>query len=349
MPKGWTSGRAGNVEIDFTKPFSDEQKAYLAANIKGIESAAGVIAFDPKQPLSRTAAEQLKIVHKIAGEEKELTIWDTAQMAAKAGGAEAAHREKAELEKKQSRYDEFNKAVSEGKMPSDESLVAVAGILGVTKEQLVAGIASSDDDASAKPAKGKQAQAVGIDPSSKEFKDAVAATVREQFGKQLLPSEFHAQFLNDGFKAQTDKLLDAEIDKAIKANPVIAKLTKEAGDDKAKQDILTSLVGIFKSTVDQQARGRAIQIAQAGTGDIQEEIPNIVKGVVAQTDPTAILAKVAPQPIIFGASAPGEVPLTVLSKEKIARVPIDHADYEKNLARTMGQQIAQKLVVGSAV
>jgi len=338
------------VEIDFTKPLTEEAKAYLRQNHAAIAEAGGVVLLDPSKPLTSADVASLKIRYKVAGQDVEETIPDALTKASKAEGAEMRFRSAAEAIKFKEAHDRFVAATKESKMPTDDDLTLVAAGLGVTKEQLAAGLvggADDTDDVNTGKGKGSHKAAAGIDPSSPEFKAAVAKIVEETYGKRLLPTEYHGQFLSEGFQKQTDQLLKAEITKALAANPVIAKLTAEAGTDKAKKEILGQLTQMYTSTVEQQARGRAIQIAQAGTGDIQEEIPNIVRDCVKQTDPAALLAKVAPQPIVFGAGEPGEVPISVLSNEKVAQVPMDHPDYEANMAKTMGQMIAKQMAVGA--
>lgn len=337
------------MEIDFTKPLTDEAKAYLKANLPAIGKAAEGLFLDPSKPLTAADVASLKIRYKVAGQDVEESIPDALAKASKAEGAELRFRSAAEAIKFKEAHDRFVAATKESKMPADEDLTLVAAGLGVTKEQLAAGLGGGADDAEGGD-KGKgnhKAAAPTIDPASPEFKAAVQKIVDEQYGKRMFPTEYHQQFNNEGFQKQTEQLLRAEIAKALAADPTIARLTAEAGTDKAKKEILGQLTQMFTSTVEQQARGRAIQIAQAGTGDIQEEIPNIVRECVKQTDPAAILAKVAPQPINFGVSEPGEVPISVLSNEKIARVPMDHPDYEANMAKTMGQMIAKQMAVGT--
>ncbi len=340
--------RAVDIEIDFTKPLTDEQKAYLKEHLPDVEKAAGGVFFDPTVPLTRTDAEQLKIRYKAAGKEIEETIQEALERASKGEGADQRFRQAAEAIKFQEAHTRFVEATTAGQMPTDEDLTLVAAGIGVTKEQLAAGLGGGTaDDGDTDKGKAK-APAKGTAPlSGEDFEAAVEAAVNKRLGKRLLPTEYHGQYLSEGFQKHTDALLKGEIEKALKADPVLAKLGKEAGDDDSKKAILGQMTRMLTSTVEQQARGRAIQIAQAGSGDILEELPGIVKDLVAQADPAAILAKVAPQPIVFGASAPGEVPITVLSKEKVPHVSMDDPNYEDNLVKEIGQQIAQKMALTS--
>lgn len=333
------------MEIDFTKDLTDAQKAYLAENLRKIELGTGKVFFDPKTPLTTTDAGQLMVKYTANGKEIEGRLEDVLQRASKADGADKRFQAAADAMKFKEAHDRFVETVQKGDMPSDEDLNIVAAGIGVTKDALVAGIGGGDDDDGQPAQKGKHSKAAPqpFDMSSPEAQAAMEKFITEKFGSRLLPSQFHGEFLQEGFKKHWEGVLAGQIAKAIQDNPVISKLTKDAGNNTAKKEILAQMTKMYTSTVEQQARGRAIQIAQAGTGDITEEIPGIVKDLVEKTDPAALLARVTPQPINFGVSEPGQLPISVLSGEKVAKVPMGHPDYEANLAKEIGQQLAKEM------
>jgi hypothetical protein len=332
------------MEVDFSN-LTDEAKDYLKKHMDDVETATGVIAFDPTKPIGRSAMEQLKIEPTVDGKKVPMSVWEASQKASLAASTAHEKREAAEAKKVVTHLNQFRELTEKGEMPSQEVLDTVASAIGVSRENLVAGLTgegggNGDGQAGAKKTNDSNGEA-GATMDEKALQALIDKRVEEKYGKRLLPSEFHAQFVNEGMTKHADELLKAEVDKALKSNPEIVKLVKEAGDDKQKQEVITRFQNMYTRTVDKAARGRIAQIARDGTGDITEEIPDIVKDIVDATDPTSILQLVAPQPIHFGAGGPGESDLTILSKEKPEPVPYGHPDYEKHLMQEVGMALAE--------
>jgi len=144
-------------------------------------------------------------------------------------------------------------------------------------------------------------------------------------------------------------MLGVEIDKAVEASPEFQKLREEAGDNKRRQTALTNVVGWLKSTAIKQADGRIAQINAAGKGDIMEDLPDIVKDVFTSNDPTELLATVTPQPdIIFGASEPGEAPITILSDDAKTDLRTDDPNFLDNEVQLIGKALAENSELSGA-
>ena len=329
-------------EIDFEN-LTDEMKQALKANLETIEKATGVIAFDPSKPISRSDMEQLKISHKMDGEQKEMSVWDTVQMASKGVAYDKHQRTNSENAKVRAAMKSFREMESLKDMPDDETLELVAQEMGSTKENLVATVKNmfgANDEPAAKPS--KAAVSSGVDTNSKEFKEAVVSTVKELMSDNLVPTKFHGQYLNAGMKKQAEEALQSEIQKAVEADSRLKKLWEAAGDNEQRKEVLGIVTKMLTSTVDKQARGRITEIAAAGEGDILEEIPGIVKGLVEITNPDELLSKVSPQPITFGAAEPGDAAIKILSGDKPEKVSMADSNlYEDSLAAQIGQKLAE--------
>lgn len=331
------------MEIDFEN-LTEEAKQALKDNLESIEKVAGVVAFDPSKPITRSDMEQLTIKHQMDGEQREMSVWDTVQMASKGVAFDKHQRTNSENAKVRAALKSVREMESLDDMPDAATLEIVANEMGTTKDNLEASLKNSFSagDPPAKPPVSKQTPGSGIDTNSKEFKDAVVAAVKEGMGDHLVPTKYHGAFLNDGMKAQAEAALKSEIDKVIAEDPRLKKMAEEVGDDEQRKSVLATVTGMLTSTVDKQARGRITQIAAAGQGDILEEIPGIVKDLVEITKPDELLSKVAPQPINFGASEPGDAALTILSGEKPETVSMAEDNlYEDNLAKRIGQKLVE--------
>jgi hypothetical protein len=327
------------VEIDFAN-LTDEMKAALKEHMGAIEEATGTISFDPSEPLPRTAMEQLKISPKVDGKTQEMTVWDASQKASLASSTAHEKREAAEAVKFKAAFDKFTAANEAGQMPDADVLDVVAGGLGVTKEALVAGLSGEGEGegegkspAAAKPA--ATATAATLD------KKAIAKVVEEVVGDRLLPNKYARDFVAAGMDTEATALLTKTITEAIDKDPKLAQIRKDLGENEEKKSILDELTRMYTSTVDKQSRGRIAEMQQAGTGDITEEIPGIVAAVVKDADPSSILAKAAPQPIVLGGGEPGDLPVSIPSNEKLdANLPTDDADFEDNEVKLAMQSIA---------
>jgi len=331
------------MDIDFAN-LTDEMKAALKENLEKIEEAAGVVAFDPNEPLSRTAMEQLKIKQKIAGKDEELTVYDAAQKAAKAGGADKAFREKAALEARIEHLESFSKAIKNKEMPSDDAFRAVAEVLDTDVPTLRASVGldqAGDDDQGGTVDTKTQPKGQKATQQSQATKKITLEDLDASVLERILPTKYHGQHVSQTMKTAADKMLDDEITKALTNSPALAKLQKTAEGNPNQKFVLDEISKVFKSTVDKQARGRIIEMQQTGTGDILEEIPGIVKGLVESTDLSGILAKATPQPIIIGGGEPGDMPLSVLSGEKLKDdLRTDDPDYLDNEVKIMAQRLA---------
>ncbi|MFH0823544.1 MAG: hypothetical protein V2B18_12390, partial [Pseudomonadota bacterium] len=197
------------MEIEFGKPWTDEQRAYIKANLSAIGEATGSMFLDPSKPLTAAEAATLKIQYKVAGNDVEELLPEVLTKASKAEGAEARFRSAAAAVKFQEAHNRFVAATKEGKMPTDDDLVLVAGGLGVTKEQLAEGLGAAgaeDNDDNGDKNRGKKGT-TGIDPASPEFQAAVERAVETKFGKRMFPTEYHQQYNNEGFQKQTEQML----------------------------------------------------------------------------------------------------------------------------------------------
>lgn len=338
------------MEIDFNN-LTDEAKQALKDNLEKIESATGVIAFDPTKPLSRTDMEQLKISHKMDGEIKDMSVWDATQMASKGVAYDKHQRTNSENAKVRAAMKTFREMESIDDMPDDATLDLVAAEMGCSKETLVASVKNmyAPEAKPAAPANGKPAASSGtLDFNSKEFKQAVAAAAKEMLGDQLVKNPFGNSFLNEQMKIQAEAKLKEEIGKAITADPRYAKLVKEAGNNEQRKGVLDIVTKMLTSTVDKQARGRITEIAAAGEGDILEEIPGLVQELVEITNPSELLSKVTPQAMTFAGSEPGDAAITILSNDKPEVVSMsDENLYEENLAKQIGQRVARSQMAGA--
>jgi len=331
------------MEIDFEN-LTDEMKEALGKNVSAFESATGRISFDPSKPLDRSDMEQLKISHKMDGEQREMTIWDTTQMASKGVAYDKHQRVNTANQKLADATTTIREFKQGDALPDDATLELVAAAWGVDKAQIVAGLQGGTSEPDPEPTKDKGDKTVAtpdIQPDTQAFEDAVTKAVEKRLGNRLLSSEYHGQYLNGQITAEGDKMLAAEIKKAMDENPQLKKLAEDAGDDEQKKSVLESLTKIFVSTVDKQARGRIAQINAAGEGDIQEEIPGIAKEIVALTDPSDLMATIAPQPIIFKGASESDKSVTILSKETPDKVEMGDPGYEDYEVQMMGRRAAE--------
>jgi hypothetical protein len=339
-------------EIDFDN-LTDEMTQALKDNLEKIESATGVVAFDPTKPLSRTDMEQLKISHKMDGEVKEMSVWDTTQMASKGVAYDKHQRTNGENAKVRAAMKAFREMESLDDMPDDSTLELVAAEMGTSKENLVASVKNmytvgqaTGDMAKAKAPAGSGAAT--IDFNSPEAQAAMEAFIEKKYGDRIPKTKFHTDWLNSGMRAQAEESLREEIGKAVAADPRYAKLVKEAGDDKQRKGVLDIVTKMLTSTVDKQARGRITEIAAAGKGDILEEIPGIVQELVEITNPSELLSKVTPQAMNFAGSEPGDAAITILSGDKPESVSMsDENLYEENLAKNIGRKLAEAQMAGT--
>ncbi len=330
------------MEIDFSN-LTDDMKAEISKNVSAFEKTTGRISFDPNKPLDRSDMEQLKISHKMDGEQREMSVWDTTQMASK-GVAYDKHQRTNTANQKLADATKTIREFKQGdELPDDATLELVAGAWGVEKDQIVAGLQgqSADSEPDKKDKGDDKVAANEIKTDTKAFEEAVNKAVEKTVGDRLLTSKYHGQWLDGQISADGDKMLADEIEKAMGDNPDIKKLAAEAGDDEQKKAVLESLSKIFVSTVDKQARGRIAQINSAGEGDIQEEIPGIVKDIVTSTDPADLMAKIAPQPIIFKGASESDKSVTILSKETPDKVDMGEPGYEEYEMQMMGRKVAE--------
>lgn len=337
------------MDIDFEN-LTDEAKTALKDNLSKIEEATGTTAFDTSKPLERSDMEQLQISHKMDGEQKEMSIWDTVQMASKGVAYDKHQRANGENAKVVEAMKTFTDIESLDDMPDDATLEIVARTMGTTKDNLVASLEAlyAPEDKSAPKAKDKPVEKSGIDYDSPEFKKAVVAAAKELMPDNLVQTKFHGAFLNAGMKKQADEALAEEIQKVIKVDPRLAKLAEAAGDNEQRKGVLDIVTKMLTSTVDKQARGRITEIAAAGKGDIVEEIPNIVKELVEIIDPSELLSKVTPQAITFAGGEPGDAAIKILSSDKPEQVSMAEPEaYEDQLAANIGRKLAEVQMSGT--
>jgi hypothetical protein len=331
------------MDIDFEN-LTDEMKEALGKNVSAFESATGRISFDPSKPLDRSDMEQLKISHKMDGEQREMSVWDTTQMASKGVAFDKHQRVNTANQKLADATTTIREFKQGDTLPDDATLELVAAAWGVDKAQIVAGLQGGAAEPDPEPNKdkgGKKVDAKDIQTDTQAFKDAVTKAVEEQFGDRLLSSKYHGQWVDGRISEDGDKLLAKEIQKVMEENPQLKKLRDDAGDDEQKKSVLASLTKIYVSTVDKQARGRIAQINSAGEGDIQDEIPGIVKDIVALTDPSDLMATIAPQPIIFKGASESDESVTILSKETPDKVEMGDPGYEEYEMQMMGRRAAE--------
>jgi translation elongation factor EF-G len=338
------------MDIDFDN-LTDEAKKALKDNLEKIESATGVIAFDPSKPLSRSDMEQLKISHKMDGKIEDMTVWDATQMASKGVAYDKHQRTNSENAKVRAAMKAFREMESIDDLPDDSTLELVAAEMGTSKETLVASVKNMYAP-QAKPAASANGQsaawAATIDFSSPEAQAAMKAFIDKNYGDKLVKNPYGNNFLNEQMKVQAEAKLKEEIGKAITADPRYAKLVKEAGDNEQRKGVLDIVTKMLTSTVDKQARGRITEIAAAGEGDILEEIPGLVQELVEITNPSELLSKVTPQAMTFAGSEPGDAAITILSNDKPEVVSMaDENLYEENLAKQIGQRLATAQMAGA--
>lgn len=325
------------MDIDFGN-LTDEMKAELKKNLEKIEDATGVVAFDPSKPMSRAAMEQIKITQKIAGKDEELTVYEAAQRAAKAGGADAALRESSEAKAFKKAFDEFKTKTEAGEIPDDRILAIVAPALNVDVATLKASItAEAGSDDTKKTTKASAAAAVD--------EEAITKKVIESLTKQglLLPNKYAGDFLRDGMDLEGQKVLKDEVDKALAKDGRLTALLKKAEENPQHKGLLEKLSKGIPSTVQKLTRGRLAEIREAGTGNIVEEIPGIVADVVKDIDYDGILAMAAPQPIIMGGGESGDLDIKILSNEKPKDdLSTDDPDYLNNEVKIYAQRLAKE-------
>lgn len=323
------------MEIDFTKPLTDEAKAYLKANVEKIEEAAGVIAFDPAEPLSRTAMEQLKVRHKIAGKDETFTVWDAAQSKTKVGGADALMQKAGEAMKLAEAAGRIKEALAAGENPDDDDAKFVQKAL-------------SDDPAAflGKPDDGKNKRSkIEDQKSDSPARKVTLADLDPEVRELMFPTKHHGAFVGEQLDAEATRILKETITKGLANDPKRKAVEAKLGRDANKQSIMASFDKMAIDTLDQQARGRIAELRGSGTdGDILGEIPGIVGRFVANMDPQTILDKAAPQAILLGGSSPDDAPLRVLSDEDLSAIPKFDSNWPEAMARRAVQKLAAQQV-----
>ena len=117
------------------------------------------------------------------------------------------------------------------------------------------------------------------------------------------------------------KTLDTIIKESLDKHPQLSKYREQAKTNPQIKALLASMENIAKRTVTTDSLRRIDQMRAAGSGDILAEMPGIVNEGVKSLDLDTILPLAAPQPILLGASEPGQTPLTVLSHETVKELP----------------------------
>ena len=320
---------------------TDEDKADLKANIGNIEKITGLIAFNPEEPLSRSAQEQLKIKPKVDGKEVELSVWDAGQNTSLARAAAKNQRENAKNAKVVAALEAFRAIESKDDIPDDDTLDVVAEYIGTTKEAILASFNGQTDDDKGDKGADVADKTKAWDP--KAFADEVNKAVDERLKgieDRLLPTKYHGQYVQDRVSDEAKKLLAEKIDEAIASDKTLAKLTKDAGEDKQKLAVLSQLTKLYKSTATAKATGRIDTIVSQGKGDIEEEIPGIVSDTVALIDPTELVTLITPQSINFGGSE-SEQAIEILSTDANNDKPdFGTPEYDLHIAKQMGMKIA---------
>ncbi|MFH0981814.1 MAG: hypothetical protein V2A79_09775 [Planctomycetota bacterium] len=323
------------MDIDFTKPLTDEQKEYLKANLEHVEAATGTIAFDTKEPLSRTAMEQLKVKHQIAGREQEFSVWDAVQGKAKAGGADEAVKKAKDALKVVDAADRIKAAQDNGEDADPADIMLVASRLVSDPEALLAAADDGKNGKDKKPApraaatdQPRQVKLVELDPEVREL---------------LLPTKHHRAFVGELLDAEGEKILKENITKALANDPKRKAVEAKLGSDANKKAIMAAYDKIAIGTVDQQARGRIVELRGSGEGgDILGEIPAIAARFVETMNPQTILDKALPQPILLGGRSPDDAPLKVLSDEDLTAIPKFDATWPEEMAKRAAQKLARE-------
>ena len=335
------------MDIDFTKPLTDEAKAYLKANLGKVEEAAGGVAIDPNEPLSRTAMEQLKIRHKIAGQEEDFSVWDGVQRASKAGGAEKAMKDAAEALTLKGALDRIKAANAIGQQPTDEDSALVLGALHPNPEALL-GEDDGDQGTRGNGKGGKTAKAAADPDLEHKIAAAIDAGLK-RIEKRLLPTEHHGAFLSEQLDAEAQKILRQAAEKSVKEDPRRKEIEKKIGTDANRKEIMAIYDRAAIDTVVQQATGRIQEIkASGGSGDILSEMKGLAEGVVAAMNPQAMLDRAVPQPILIGGGGPDDLPLTVPSAQDApARPKLDDPEFADKTAALWAHRIASQQMAGS--
>jgi hypothetical protein len=332
------------MEINFEKPTPEQVEAIR----KALPNLNLGMVIDPTKPLTREQAEALKVQVKVAGEEKEVAIWDTMQGFTKQEGADIklraaskaqkdADAKEVELEKAVKFYkagQALIEAEKSGQAPTREVIRAVAEGMTTEVDDLVAALegAGTEEKATAKAAAG------GGRPNRKitleDLDPALAARLKTQAESDFIQEQLHKS---------GNEYLAAAIKKALDKDPRIVKVMKDIGNDANKKAIFDKLEKIATGTVDTRSRGRIQQLTQAGAEiDLDREIDGVVRDVVETLDIPSILAKAAPAPILLGSGELGVGPMAVLSNEKVKRVTADHPDYLDNQVKEVMQQMAEQ-------
>ena len=340
------------MEIDFNN-LTDEMKAELKKNVEAFEDATGYVAFDPTKPLSRSAQEQLKLKATVDGEEVETTVWDAKQKYSMAKSVSHDKREAKLGMQVRDAFKQFREWSPGDDLPSDDVLQIVANEVGMTVDGIKQGLTATPAEPKSKDTGGKpvskaetKSDGPAIDPESEDFQKAVEAAVNKRLGDRLLPSKYHTQYVDEGLRAESKKVLDEEVDKAMAEYGPIKSLTEKLKNNPQRSSILAKVAKIAKSTVTKQAEGRIREIANSGKGDILEEIPGIAKDVYESLDVEDLLNQVAPQPIVFGASESDEA-LTILSDDEPKQMNYGDPGYEENEVKIMARRAAELATQGT--
>jgi hypothetical protein len=333
------------MEIDFAKPWTDEAKAYLKANLGKIEEATGVVTLDPKEPLSRTAMEQLKIHHKIAGQDEDFSVWDGVQRAAKAGGADKAMKDAKDALAYKAAADRIREANVNGATPSDEDVNLVLGGLHPDPQSLL----HEDDEQPAK-GKGSKAKASAGDDIEQRINAAVAAYDKKlRDSGLLLRTPHHGMFLDEQLGGEANRIINEAAKKAVANDPKRKAVEAKIGKDPNRRAIMDVYDKTCIDTVVSQARGRMKELQGQDGADILAEMPKIAEGIVATMDPQAMIDRAAPQPILLGGSSPDDMPLRVLSTdEPPARPKLDDADFEDKMAQRWAHRTAKEAAAAAS-